>query len=140
LALARRVVLVERGFMKTNTILWAAGAVIVLAVVVLRTQRNARRELEQERGYVEILEWIEGGHAEHYTRILPLVEGNSKKGERISWYAAAFADPVKPKFALNFRNVAELRDEWGKAAKQPIALWVEDRRYQLKPYQALLRV
>jgi hypothetical protein len=123
--------------MNHKPILWA---VIVLDVgfIVFRTQRNARRDIEQERGRVEILERTEGGHAEHYTGVLPLVEGFTKAGERIVWYATTYADPAKPQFALAFRNVAEPKDNWQAAAKQPIALWVENRRHELKPYQAMV--
>jgi hypothetical protein len=114
------------------------AGVFVIGWIALRTQGNARREIEQERGYVEILERTEGGHAEQYTRILPLAEGFTKAGERIDWYAATYADPAKPQFAFAFRNVAEPKDDWQAAAKEPLALWVDGRRHEMKPYQALV--
>jgi hypothetical protein len=113
------------------------ASVFVVGWIALRTQGNARREIERQRGYIEILERTEGGHAEHYTRILPLVEGFTKAGERIDWYAATYADPAKPQFALAFRNIAEPKDDWEAAAKKPVAIIVDGNRHAMKPFQAV---
>ena len=122
--------------MNRKPILWA---VIVLAVgfVVFRTQRNARREMEQERGFVEIIERTEGGHEEHHTRVIALTPLSPAPTDRIDWFASAYSDPSKPPFVVTFRRVLVPLETWKAAGKKPAALVADGKRYALNPYQAV---
>jgi hypothetical protein len=117
--------------MNRKPILWA---VIVLAVgfVVFRTQRSERRELEKQRGFATISERTEGGHAEWYSPRIRL------PGRNVEWSAVVFADPSKPPFSLLFAKAGEQRETWEADAKMPVAIIADGRRYDMKPFQAVV--
>ena len=121
----------------TYVLLLVVGAVIALCIVAVRTQRNARRTMERERRYAEILEQTTDGHVEHYTSAIELTPAPTTPHDRIDWFATVYADPSKPPFVVTFRNVLSPRETWDTDARKPSAFIVDGKRYELKPYQVV---
>jgi hypothetical protein len=122
------------GRVKRSAMLIAVG-VVVLAVIGVRTQSNARRTMEQERRYAEILERRADGHVEHYTSVIELMPAPTAPHDRIDWFATAHADLAKPSLVVTFRRVLVPLETWETYAKKPAAFIADGKRLELKPFQ-----
>jgi hypothetical protein len=120
--------------MKRNAILWTVGGIGVLAFIALRTQQNARRDMERERAYASILMRTMTGFPEWYSQAVPL----SAADRGVTWSASVFADHSRPEFSLVFANEGEPRETWEADAKKPVAVIADGRRYSMKPFQSLV--
>jgi len=122
--------------MKRKTILGVTVFVLLVAVA-LRTQRNARRDLEYKIASVRITERFVDGYPERYSRWIPLAGYQAESGIAVDWIVSTSADPSRSPFTLTLRSNSTAATTWETEAKQSIALIADGRRYELKSLRSL---
>jgi hypothetical protein len=125
----------ESGTMNRKVLSLVIASVFVVGWIALRTQGNALRDLERERGYASVEQGTVNGFSQWYSRHVPLT---TEPGRAVECFAAISADPSRLPFALVFRNAGGSQEAWEASAKKPVAIFADGRRYEMKPFQALV--